>query len=328
VTRKESPEGEDIWLAELSEGDSCGEEALVSDAKRNATVTMLTDGKLMRLAKKDFVELMKKPLVNYVDYDEASAMVDKDAVWLDVRTPDEYESSAFEDSVNIPLSSLRGEMPELVFNAKYVICCDTGRRSDSAAFILSHKGFDVYVLEGGYSAMLPDDLGQSGISTPENKTGLETPVADVIESAVAASDPDEQAGQGVVNSNDAESEAVVVALLEEEIKQYQSSEARMVEQLEQLRGELGESGEKLGTLYAQSKSDADDQQLLRDQYSALQEGYESTHKANRMRMISNCCVINTVPCRKAMKANWQMSGRSWRMYVKRQKPVARTSARS
>ena len=280
VTRKESPDSEDLWLAELSDGDSFGEEALVSDAKRNATVTMLTDGKLMRLAKKDFVEFMKKPLVNYVDYDKASAMVDKDAVWLDVRTPDEYESSAFEDSVNIPLSSLRGEIPELVFNAKYIICCDTGRRSDSAAFILSHKGFDVYVLEGGYSAMMPDDPGQG-------ETGQEHQVANVIEfdSGVdssgetdvrAASQAEEVSGSGPV----AETEVVVAALreqkelLEEEVRQYQSTEASLSEQLEQLRGELGESGEKLGTLYAQSKSDADDQQLLRDQYAALQEGYE------------------------------------------------------
>ncbi len=280
VTRKESPDSEDLWLAELSDGDSFGEEALVSDAKRNATVTMLTDGKLMRLAKKDFVEFMKKPLVNYVDYDKASAMVDKDAVWLDVRTPDEYESSAFEDSVNIPLSSLRGEIPELVFNAKYIICCDTGRRSDSAAFILSHKGFDVYVLEGGYSAMMQDEPGQG-------ETGQERQVANVIEfdsgvdssgkTAVrAASQAEEVSGSGPV----AETEVVVAALreqkesLEEEVRQYQSTEASLVEQLEQLRGELGESGEKLGTLYAQSKSDADDQQLLRDQYAALQEGYE------------------------------------------------------
>jgi rhodanese-related sulfurtransferase len=27
--------------------------------------------------------------------------------------------------------------------------CDTGRRSSAAAFILSERGFEVYVLEGG-----------------------------------------------------------------------------------------------------------------------------------------------------------------------------------
>ena len=45
-------------LAELGPCDSFGEEALISEAPRNATVTMLTDGKLMRLSKRDFVELL------------------------------------------------------------------------------------------------------------------------------------------------------------------------------------------------------------------------------------------------------------------------------
>lgn len=31
----------------------------------------------------------------------------------------------------------------------YVVCCDTGRRSAAAAFILVEKGFDAYVLRGG-----------------------------------------------------------------------------------------------------------------------------------------------------------------------------------
>ena len=149
VTRQDSPGGEPQLLAELGEGDSFGEDALVSNTRRNATVSMLTDGLLMRLAKKDFVELLKNQLVKRVDYEQAAAMVDDGAVWVDVRTADEYENGAFEDSVNIPLFRLRDELSELVFNSKYIICCDTGRRSESAGFLLSHKGFDVYVLEGG-----------------------------------------------------------------------------------------------------------------------------------------------------------------------------------
>ena len=38
--------GADVVLAELRAGDAFGEEALVSEAKRNATVTALTDGQL------------------------------------------------------------------------------------------------------------------------------------------------------------------------------------------------------------------------------------------------------------------------------------------
>jgi formylglycine-generating enzyme required for sulfatase activity/CRP-like cAMP-binding protein/rhodanese-related sulfurtransferase/chromosome segregation ATPase len=153
VTRRESPDGKDVLLSELSSGDFFGEESLLSASTRNASITMLTDGLLMRLGKKDFVELLQKPLVKSVSYKEAAIMVDEGAVWIDVRSAEEYEHNAFEDSVNIPLTELREQIPELVFNAKYIICCDTGHLSISAAFVLSHKGFEAYVLDGGLNAL-------------------------------------------------------------------------------------------------------------------------------------------------------------------------------
>src|SRR6204780_4629124 len=58
VTRETPLNKEGIKLAELGIGDSFGEEALIAEAKRNATVTMLTEGMLMRLNKDDFRELM------------------------------------------------------------------------------------------------------------------------------------------------------------------------------------------------------------------------------------------------------------------------------
>jgi CRP-like cAMP-binding protein len=163
VTRRETQDAEDVLLAELGDGDSFGEDSLVSNTRRNATVTMLTDGTLMRLAKQDFLELLKKQLVRHIDLETAYAMVDEGAVWLDVRTLDEYERGSFEDSVNIPLAGLRDELSELVFNATYILCCDTGGRSGSAAFMLSHKGYDVYVLEGGIAAVSPEDLESAGM---------------------------------------------------------------------------------------------------------------------------------------------------------------------
>jgi CRP-like cAMP-binding protein len=192
VTRKESPDAEAQFLAELDSGTSFGEDALVSDAKRNATVTMLTNGLLMRLAKEDFIELLKNQLVKRVDYQQAVAMVGEDAVWVDVRTADEYDNGAFEDSVNMPLSNLRDEMSELVFNTKYIICCDTGRRSESAGFLLSHKGFDVYVLEGG----IPDVSSEVA------------PVDMPVSSSPAAAVPDFESGsQDVAEKTGAESNA-------------------------------------------------------------------------------------------------------------------------
>src|SRR5690606_40893977 len=59
-----------IRLAELGMGDTFGEEALISDARRNATVTMLTPGALMRLAKEDFRTLLNEPMLEWVRSEE------------------------------------------------------------------------------------------------------------------------------------------------------------------------------------------------------------------------------------------------------------------
>jgi CRP-like cAMP-binding protein len=254
VSRKDSPNAEAQFLAELCSGASFGEDALVSYAKRNATVTMLTNGLLMRLAKEDFTELLKNQLVKRVDFEQAAAMVDEGAVWVDVRTADEYECGSVEDSVNIPLSNLRDEITELVFNTKYIICCDTGRRSESAGFILSHKGFDVYVLEGGIPATSP-----------------ETPPADTSGTGKTAAQDEELALLRVEN------EKLLV-----EISETQSAEARLKEQIEQQRGELCELAEKLSSLYSQVQSDAVVMLQQQDQFAALQEHYADVADALKL----------------------------------------------
>ena len=240
VTRKDSPDSEEQHLAELDSGASFGEDALVSDAERNATVTMLTTGLLMRLSSNDFLDLLKNQLVKHVEYEQALAMVDEDAVWVDVRTKDEYESGSFEDSVNLPLSDLRNEIAELVFNTKYIVCCDTGKRSELAGFLLSHKGFDVYVLEGGIPGSLFDT------STLDSETSDSSTTHDAVNTDpcnTSESDNDELALLRAENEK-----------LSIEITKYQSSEAQMKEQIKQQRDELCELGEKLESLYAQIKS--------------------------------------------------------------------------
>ncbi len=171
VTRLASGAGWDVPLAELGPGDSFGEDALASDSTRNATVTMLTDGSLMRLAKQKFVEILKKPLVHYINYDMAAAGIGTGDIWIDVRTPDEHSNSALKDSTNIPLATIRTSMKKLDATKKYVLYCDTGRRSAAAAFLLGQRGFNTAVLEGGLNQGVPagtlkNDAGEPPPVTP------------------------------------------------------------------------------------------------------------------------------------------------------------------
>lgn len=153
VTRQAKADAPPATLAELGVGAAFGEEALLSDAPRNATVTMLTDGSLMRLSQGDFARLMKAPLLNWVAPPDAVAMVRAGAGLLDVRLEGEYQNGNIKGSTNFPLYSLRTKVATLDRSRKYVVYCDTGRRSAAAAFLLGERGIDACVLKGGLAAL-------------------------------------------------------------------------------------------------------------------------------------------------------------------------------
>jgi len=157
VTRETPLNKEGIKLAELGMGDTFGEEALISDAKRNASISMLSDGSLMRLAKEDFRTLLNEPMLERVELEQAKAIVARGGKWLDVRLPSEFENYRMEGAINLPLYFIRLKLKSLERDVHYVVCCDTGRRSSAAAYILSERGFHASVLKGGLAAT---DLGK------------------------------------------------------------------------------------------------------------------------------------------------------------------------
>ena len=61
VTRTPEAGHAPVELAKLRVGKGFGEEALISDKPRSSSVTMLTDGILVRLNKQDFIDLVKQP---------------------------------------------------------------------------------------------------------------------------------------------------------------------------------------------------------------------------------------------------------------------------
>ena len=139
-----------VKLAMLETGDSFGEESLLSKSRRNASVVAMMPGTLMCLLRRDFDELIKKPVLKSVLYKEAKKMVEEEkAVWLDVRFPSECRDSPLKKSLNMPIYLLRKKLSELKQDKKYIACCDNGERSSTATFLLAQNGFDVYHLKGG-----------------------------------------------------------------------------------------------------------------------------------------------------------------------------------
>ena len=189
VSRKPSPKSNDVKLAELKTGDSFGEEALISESTRNATVTMITDGTLMKLGKDTFVELVKKPTLQSLTFDESDALVNEgSAKWLDVRFPNEHGESSIAGSLNIPLNSLRLESDKLESSMIYILYCDTGGRSSTGAFLLAERGFDVSYLDGGL------------VNNPE-AVGVQTVVPKVSEPVKQVTAAPEQQSKDEVDAN-------------------------------------------------------------------------------------------------------------------------------
>jgi CRP-like cAMP-binding protein len=158
VVRKTRQKPEGVVLAVLGAGDNFGEEALISGGKRNASVVMTSNGVLMSLSKADFLELMNEPILQKLTYNEAKQVADEGGVWIDVRLPSEYQSRHLPNSINIPLPLLRNKLDKLDADRKYIVCCDTGRRSSTATYLLTQNNFNAYVLEDGLQSVPSEAL--------------------------------------------------------------------------------------------------------------------------------------------------------------------------
>jgi len=145
--------GAKVVLAELKAGDAFGEEALVSEAKRNATVVALGEGVLLRLDKQHFNHLLREPLLRRLGFEDAGARVREGALWLDVRYPSEYQYDRLPGAINVPLAEVRNMFAVLDRSKEYVAYCQSGRRSAAAAFLFAQRGFKVWVLDGGLKAV-------------------------------------------------------------------------------------------------------------------------------------------------------------------------------
>lgn len=143
---------------DLSPGMAFGEEALLGKTPRNATVTMLTDGVIKRLTEEDFNELIRRPVMQYIETKDVEAMGEPFTV-LDVKMPIEFRCGHYPGAINIPLARLRDQIKTLPSNKMILVPDDAEGRSEIAAHILCQGGFNVRIIKDAAKVIYGEQAG-------------------------------------------------------------------------------------------------------------------------------------------------------------------------
>ncbi|MEW5757219.1 MAG: cyclic nucleotide-binding domain-containing protein [Pseudomonadota bacterium] len=176
VSRRPEKGAPEVQLAVLGPGEAFGEEALIANNPRSATVRMLEDGQLLRLKHNDFMRLIKGSFVKYLTYNDAMALKDKGGVVLDIRDPEVAKKNPL--GINMPLAVVRQKEHTLDRGKKYIAVCEDGKKSSVAAFLLSQKGLVVYVLKDGVAGQRSD--AQPGGATAKSAEAPPAPANDPL----------------------------------------------------------------------------------------------------------------------------------------------------
>jgi rhodanese-related sulfurtransferase len=91
------------------------------------------------------------PSVQQISMDEAMKVWrNKEIVFIDVRTPEEYKQGHVPGAILIPLSELESRRNEVARDKKVLLICRSGARSAQANLILQKYGFtNTFSVNGG-----------------------------------------------------------------------------------------------------------------------------------------------------------------------------------
>lgn len=144
-------------VATLGVGDVFGEDALVNNKPRNATVTLPEGGSLLMLEKQDFYQLLIQPPVTMIAVSSVAGFIASGAQLLDVRTEQEFALGHHQQAINVPLNLCWLKSALLEKEKIYITYSVTEERAKAAAFLLTEQGFQAYALQSGLNA-LPGDV--------------------------------------------------------------------------------------------------------------------------------------------------------------------------
>ena len=83
-------------------------------------------------------------------------------IWIDVRTPKEFDGGHLEGAHNVPVEQIAGQISTLVPNkdTPVMLYCRSGRRAEQARKLLLQQGYTHVENKGGYADLLKQQQQQ------------------------------------------------------------------------------------------------------------------------------------------------------------------------
>ncbi len=182
VTKTSPTSGEQVPLAELRLGDGFGEEVLITGGIRGASVTMKTDGVILSLDKKDFIELLVELLIHRIKLEEVKTLKEDQYQLIDVRNEDEHQTNGLDNSINIPINLIRTQLDQLSPEKHYIAYSGHENRSSAAAFLFIQQGYNCSIIENSIGEA---DITRSAV-TEEKFPEAPTPASSAETEALKA----------------------------------------------------------------------------------------------------------------------------------------------
>ncbi len=136
-------------VASLSAGQTFGQDSLISDLPRNASVVANKSGELVSIEKEDFRALLLSPVIESVQSENLQSLSKSSKAGVQIIDISPSRDGGGQDHtiLNIPYLSLRTYLTELSSDVIYVVKGpNSGKIKELAAFLMNENGYTAYVL--------------------------------------------------------------------------------------------------------------------------------------------------------------------------------------
>lgn len=112
-------------------------------------------------------------MVAFIKVDELDKISKENTIILDIGTNEEFANGHIEGAINIPLDTLRNRLDELDRDKEIIVYCQIGLRSYIGNRILTHNGFKVKSISGGYRSYKQQKFKPGeNLSAPSNAQNI------------------------------------------------------------------------------------------------------------------------------------------------------------